>query len=206
MLTNDEMYSMMKLQNKYKDSDAQAKFNKWYSELPPEDKQQFDKHRKKIRLITGIVVVAFFCLVGTYIFGDNHDAATTVSSNVEQKNTSSTTQSAPQKEEANLFTVQEHIQEFYKSRAQTYGTGYPEVDCAFASHYQKEIAGLIYMEGKYTLSTDKATHTYNARYGAGSKDLLYLVLDGQKVLWNEEREDYYQDLDFKKSQAEQGDK
>lgn len=33
---------------------------------------------------------------------------------------------------------------------------------------------------------------------------LYLVLDGQRVFWNEDREDYYQSLDFKKAQSEQG--
>ena len=203
MLTSKEMYDMLKLKNKRRDGDAQSKFYKWYNTLPPEDKNQFDKYCNKNRLIAIILLCVLFCAGGSCMFTSNKDTPSEKSSTIKSES-HSVTQETQKKEEANLFTVQNHIQDFYKSNAQTRGTGYPEVDCAFASHYQNEIGGLIYMQGKYTLSTDKATHTYNARYGAGSSELLYLVLDGQRVFWNEDREDYYQSLDFKKAQSEQG--
>mgnify|MGYP000898081722 CR=1 FL=1 len=198
MLSSDEMRNMMKLKNKKKDSNAQAKFYKWYNGLSLDDKSQFDKHCKKTTWMGLAIICIAFCLVGSCMFGGNKN--TTDNTSNAKQGTAPSTQNEQKTEGANLFTIQNHIQDFYKSSAQAYGTGYPEVDCSFASHYRNEVGGLTYMKGEYTLSIDKSTHTYNARYGAGSEELLYLILDGQKVFWNEEREDYYKNLDFKKSQ------
>lgn len=94
---------------------------------------------------------------------------------------------------ARRYTVERDIQRVYKAAAQSAGTGFPEVDCSFSQHWQNDVYGLIYMKGEYKLSTDKATHTYTARYGSNTEDLTYLSLDGQRVYWNEEKESAYLD-------------
>ena len=94
---------------------------------------------------------------------------------------------------AGRYTVERDIQRVYKAAAQSAGTGFPEVDCSFAQHWQNDVYGLIYMNGEYKLSTDKATHTYTARYGSNTEDLTYLSLDGQRIYWNEEKESAYLD-------------
>lgn len=95
--------------------------------------------------------------------------------------------------EAGRYTVERDIQRVYKAVAQASGTGFPEVDCSFSQHWQNDVMGLIYMNGEYKLSTDKATHTYTARYGSNTEDLTYLSLDGQRVYWNEDKESFYLD-------------
>ena len=94
---------------------------------------------------------------------------------------------------AGRYTVERDIQKVYKAVAQASGTGFPEVDCSFSQHWQNDVMGLIYMNGEYKLSTDKATHTYTARYGSNTEDLTYLSLDGQRVYWNEDKESFYLD-------------
>ncbi len=85
------------------------------------------------------------------------------------------------------------IQKTYNQASQAAGVGSPKVDCSFSSYYENNIDGLIYVKGEYTLSDSKATHTYNARYGAGSNDMVFLSLDGKTVFFDENKQTQYMD-------------
>lgn len=188
MLNKKEMYPMMKLRNKRKDREAQEKFHTWYNALSPEDKQRFDKFCRKNMYISIAVVVIIFSLIGSCMFGGKKDTATDTSSNAKQDEKA---QNKNQSAGAGLYTVEAHIQKVYKNIAQSAGTGFPQIDCSFSKHWQNDVMGLTYMKGEYKLSTDKAIHTYTARYGSNTQDLTYLSLDGQRVYWNEDKEISY---------------
>lgn len=68
MLSSDEMRNMMKLKNKKKDSNAQAKFYKWYNGLSLDDKSQFDKHCKKKNYMDGSSYYMYSFLFSRFLY------------------------------------------------------------------------------------------------------------------------------------------
>lgn len=90
MLTDNEIYSMMALQNKKKDNEAQEKFNTWYSTLTPEDKQQFDKYGRRNTYIGIAVVVIILGLIGSCMFGGENTSAPKSTTSAPQTTTTTT--------------------------------------------------------------------------------------------------------------------
>ena len=103
----------------------------------------------------------------------------------------STTKKASSSE--HFMLTEDIIQKTYNQASQAAGVGSPKVDCSLSSYYENNIDGLIYVKGEYTLSDSKATHTYNARYGAGSNDMVFLALDGKTIFFDENKQAQYMD-------------
>lgn len=99
------------------------------------------------------------------------------------------------KAEINYLSVSQNIiQDIYKKSAESKGQGVPEVDCNLVDHWQNDQDGLVYVKGTFTLAgIDKIKHTYNARYGSETSDLVYLMIDNQKVFYDEAKQTKYMD-------------
>ena len=92
-----------------------------------------------------------------------------------------------------LIITQNIIQSVYKSNSEQKGLGVPDVDCKLVDHLENEVDGLMYVKGTFTLSSDKLKHSYNARYGAGTEDIVYLSIDGKKILFDIDKQAKYMD-------------
>lgn len=97
-----------------------------------------------------------------------------------------------------LIITQNKIQGFFKSDSEQKNIGVPDVDCKLIDHWENDADGLVYVKGTFTLSSDKLKHSYNARYGVGTDDIVYLAIDSKKILFDANKQAKYMDKASKK--------
>lgn len=151
------------------------------------------KSGQKAGMFGCLGVVVIFILLA--IIGGTGEKTNSINAENPSNQEASTQESKSQVTKINyLFTTQNVIQEVYKKNSESKGIGVPEVDCSFAEHWENNDGGLVYVKGSFTLgNADKIKHSYTARYGSGTNDIVYLAIDGQKILSNIDKQAEYMD-------------
>lgn len=100
-----------------------------------------------------------------------------------------TAQVVEQKQEQHYFVLSKQVlKEYVTKKAQAAGMGVPEVDARFMTYKEwdydetmKVSQGTFYLGGN-----DKVEHSYTIRWRKKNNQVLRVVINGQKVYYNEE--------------------
>lgn len=155
-----------------------------------------------IIIVAGIIIIAVALMAA--MGGDDKSSKSTLAAASSQAASQTEKKSKDVSNHDYLYNAQNALQAVYKTAAEKNGVGVPTVDVSFMSYKEwKSMDGLFETTGTFTLSSEKGlTHSFHIRWGEGSKDVILMDVDGQRIFFNEELQDQYTEK-FAKSQNNQ---